>query len=212
MGRALLQSLIYHALLILLLAECDVADRDDPLAFRAQVDRAASEYICLALCRVFFEQLDCALPSVNCHFLLISYLGFIMPRVDLLSQSILDIAELVIVSSIPINYVSSLGSFNGIKAAHQAFIRFGMVGEAPSGAFRVPESPRIGDKKVLPELETQPSQTYVPAARLLQAHDWQGSDDPEDPLNRPLWKKVYRTTMAGLLCLTMWALLFCVHS
>jgi hypothetical protein len=35
--------------------------------------------------------------------------------------------------------------------------------------------------------------------RTVTAQDWNGPDDPENPMNWPAWKKVYTTTMVGLI-------------
>ena len=34
--------------------------------------------------------------------------------------------------------------------------------------------------------------------RTVTAQDWTGPDDPENPLNWPLWQRIYHTTVPGL--------------
>lgn len=42
-----------------------------------------------------------------------------------------------------------------------------------------------------------------PATRAITAQDWTGPDDPENPWNWPLWKRIYHTTVVGMFCFTV---------
>jgi hypothetical protein len=53
------------------------------------------------------------------------------------------------------------------------------------------------------DLETHSHQNDKTIIKIGSAQDFCGPDDLEDPLNWPVWKKVYHTTMVGLLCFTM---------
>ncbi len=44
----------------------------------------------------------------------------------------------------------------------------------------------------------EPSDTKVALQRTITAQDWTGPDDPENPLNWPMWQRVYHTTVPGL--------------
>ena len=43
-----------------------------------------------------------------------------------------------------------------------------------------------------------PPQVENALERTVAAQDWTGPDDPENPMNWPLWKKVYHTIIPGL--------------
>lgn len=78
-----------------------------------------------------------------------------------------------------------------------------MSADTPCDAFCVSESPEGDEEKVLAELQIQKTQNDVPVTRVRTAQEWEGADDPENPLNWPAWKKVYHITMVGFLCFTM---------
>jgi len=42
-----------------------------------------------------------------------------------------------------------------------------------------------------------------PVHRIQTAQDWTGPDDPENPLNWPVPKKIYHTLIPALQCFTM---------
>ena len=42
-----------------------------------------------------------------------------------------------------------------------------------------------------------------PAQRTPTAQDWTGPDDPENPHNWPLWKRLYHTALVGVFCFTV---------
>jgi hypothetical protein len=65
------------------------------------------------------------------------------------------------------------------------------------------EHARGDDEKTLEGLEAQNNHGATFISKVRTAQDWEGPDDPENPLNWPIWKKVYHTTMVGLLCFTM---------
>ena len=47
--------------------------------------------------------------------------------------------------------------------------------------------------------ESQTTKNTYDLKRTLTAQDWIGPDDPENPLNWPLRKRIYRTTVPSLL-------------
>ena len=49
----------------------------------------------------------------------------------------------------------------------------------------------------------QQSKHGSPAQRAVTAQDWTGPDDPEDPHNWPLWKRIYHTALVGVFCFTV---------
>ena len=51
--------------------------------------------------------------------------------------------------------------------------------------------------------ERQQSRDSRPLQKAVTAQDWTGPDDPENPMNWPLLKKIYHTSIPGLLCFTM---------
>ena len=68
----------------------------------------------------------------------------------------------------------------------------------------LPQHPKISEK-IASNSDTPQNQTDMLVAKIQTAQDWDGPDDPEDPLNWPIWKKVYHTAMVGFLCFTMYA-------
>lgn len=50
---------------------------------------------------------------------------------------------------------------------------------------------------------TRGSQNAQPAHRTATAQDWNGPDDPENPHNWKMWKRLYHTISVGLFCFTM---------
>lgn len=42
-----------------------------------------------------------------------------------------------------------------------------------------------------------------PVQKTRTAQDWDGPDDPENPMNWPRWRKLYTVLMAGLQSFTM---------
>jgi hypothetical protein len=43
-----------------------------------------------------------------------------------------------------------------------------------------------------------------PAIRTVTAQDWNGPDDPENPYNWPMWKRVYATSVPALFGFTVY--------
>lgn len=43
-----------------------------------------------------------------------------------------------------------------------------------------------------------------PVQKLVTAQDWTGPDDPENPMNWPIGKKVYHVLIPALQCFTMY--------
>lgn len=78
-----------------------------------------------------------------------------------------------------------------------------MVMDTSSSTSSVSEHLHADEEKVLSDFETQQNQNNMPVSKVRTAQDWDGIDDPENPLNWPVWKKVYHITMVGLLCFTM---------
>lgn len=55
-------------------------------------------------------------------------------------------------------------------------------------------------------LTTQYTQHSAPAAhRVVTAQDWTGPDDPENPHNWPLWKRIWHTIPPGLFAFSVYA-------
>lgn len=48
-----------------------------------------------------------------------------------------------------------------------------------------------------------PQRDDVPIREVTTAQEWEGPDDPENPLNWPTSWKVYTVAMTGLQCFTM---------
>jgi hypothetical protein len=69
------------------------------------------------------------------------------------------------------------------------------------------EHPPVVERKASSDLETQSHQNDMNIIKIGAAQEFDGPDDPDDPLNWPAWKKVYHTTMVGLLGFTMYALI-----
>jgi hypothetical protein len=67
----------------------------------------------------------------------------------------------------------------------------------------VSEHPPVVDDKASSDLETPSLQNDMKIIKSGAAQDFDGLDDHENPLLWPVWKKVYHTTMVGLLCFTM---------
>ena len=44
-----------------------------------------------------------------------------------------------------------------------------------------------------------------PVQKVVTAQDWTGPDDPENPMNWGIWKKVYHVAIPALQCFTMYA-------
>lgn len=44
-----------------------------------------------------------------------------------------------------------------------------------------------------------------PVQKAVTAQEWTGPDDPENPMNWWIWKKVYHVTIPALQCFTMYA-------
>lgn len=59
------------------------------------------------------------------------------------------------------------------------------------------------------DLEKAKTQTdhsiHEPATRIVTAVDWTGSDDPGNPHNWPMWKKIYQTLAIGILAFAVTA-------
>lgn len=49
---------------------------------------------------------------------------------------------------------------------------------------------------VIPELESSSKET--PIGRTVTAQDWTGPQDPENPMNWPLWRKIYHTVIPAV--------------
>ena len=49
------------------------------------------------------------------------------------------------------------------------------------------------------ETEHDLEKAHEPVQRVVTAQDWNGSDDPENPLNWPTWKKAYHTASTAFL-------------
>lgn len=58
-------------------------------------------------------------------------------------------------------------------------------------------------EKTASQATEKPSQAGSPAQRVVTAQDWNGKDDPGNPLNWPMRWKVYTIVMVGLQCFTM---------
>lgn len=43
-----------------------------------------------------------------------------------------------------------------------------------------------------------------PVQKVVTAQDWTGPDDPENPMNWGIWKKVYHVAIPALQCFTMY--------
>jgi hypothetical protein len=43
-----------------------------------------------------------------------------------------------------------------------------------------------------------------PVQKVITAQDWTGPDDPENPVNWGIWKKVYHVAIPALQCFTMY--------
>ena len=70
------------------------------------------------------------------------------------------------------------------------------------------ESPVIastqGDlEKTASQATQKSSKAGTPAQRIATAQDWNGKDDPDNPLNWPMRWKVYTVIMVGMQCFTM---------
>lgn len=65
------------------------------------------------------------------------------------------------------------------------------------------ERPQVDEEKLSSDLEIPQNRNDIPFTKIRTAQDWDGPDDPENPMNWPVWKKVYHTTMVGFLCFTM---------
>jgi hypothetical protein len=50
---------------------------------------------------------------------------------------------------------------------------------------------------------TNRSKHGSPAQRAVTAQDWTGPNDPENPWNWPLWKRLYHTALVGVFCFTV---------
>ena len=48
------------------------------------------------------------------------------------------------------------------------------------------------------------SKTGTPATKIQTAQDWTGPDDEGNPLNWPLWLRIYHTIIPALFCFTMY--------
>lgn len=77
------------------------------------------------------------------------------------------------------------------------------------------DSPAVPERPIETDLEkattqhtqrTTTSRAGDPVQRVTTAQDWTGPDDPENPFNWPLFKKVYHTTMVGFQCFTMYVI------
>jgi hypothetical protein len=75
--------------------------------------------------------------------------------------------------------------------------------DRPSISSSASEHLEVDDEKDIEGLETQQNHNAMPITKTRTAQDWDGPNDPEDPLNWPVWKKVYHTAMVGFLCFTM---------
>jgi hypothetical protein len=64
------------------------------------------------------------------------------------------------------------------------------IGDLVTGGFPDLEASRQGAR--------QEDSTKNPVAGTVTAQDWSGPDDPENPQNWPLWKRVYTTSIPGL--------------
>ena len=63
-----------------------------------------------------------------------------------------------------------------------------------------------GDDQDIEKAATQSthrSQFGQAAQKVQTAQDWTGPDDPENPINWPLWQRVHHTVIPGLQCFTM---------
>ena len=64
----------------------------------------------------------------------------------------------------------------------------------------------LRDNGEIEKLSTQPTQHSrdgQPVTRAPTAQDWTGPDDPENPINWPMSKRVYHTIIPGLFAFTM---------
>jgi len=70
--------------------------------------------------------------------------------------------------------------------------------------------PRISGAEPTDDLEKSTSHATQhsavsghPVQKTVTAQDWTGPDDPENPMNWPIWKKVYHVAIPALQCFTM---------
>lgn len=70
----------------------------------------------------------------------------------------------------------------------------------------VETSPRHVESGPNKGLDVTPTHTFAPSneklpnvKRILTAQDWNGPDDPENPMNWPMWQRIYHTTIPALM-------------
>jgi hypothetical protein len=66
-----------------------------------------------------------------------------------------------------------------------------------------PDYRDLDEEKANAALQGSPDENEKPIVDKQSSQDWDGPDDPGNPLNWSPWKKVYHTTMVGFLCFTM---------
>ena len=84
-----------------------------------------------------------------------------------------------------------------------------MAAESDSGSSSTLSEPHSNGLDKTPDLEkiatsnANHSKHGSPARKVVTAQDWTGPDDPENPHNWPLWKRLYHTALVGIFCFTV---------
>ena len=74
---------------------------------------------------------------------------------------------------------------------------------AMSSGSHADELDDAGDIEKIATSTSHRSKHGSPAQRAVTAQDWTGPDDPENPHNWPLWKRIYHTALVGVFCFTV---------
>jgi hypothetical protein len=68
-----------------------------------------------------------------------------------------------------------------------------------SSSIHEPEKARTRDTDIEDELPHHHDIEGTPVRRTVTAQDWTGPDDPENPHNWPIWKRIWHTVPPALL-------------
>jgi len=77
-------------------------------------------------------------------------------------------------------------------------VRVEVVQPRPKSVMSNVKTHEVEMKTELPRTRTASAMDYPVITNTATVHDWNGPEDPENPMNWPLWQRIYHTTVPAL--------------
>ena len=107
---------------------------------------------------------------------------------------------------LPYHHNFIITHFQGVEAQNMSPISGLELKEVPAEAVQPPptsvrsdvETTEVDSKTERPPTPDSAAMDHPVLTNAATAHDWNGPDDPENPMNWSLWKRIYHTTVPAL--------------